>query len=395
MTLTYQLASNTWSNAEEQAIQDIIKSGHYTMGERVKIFEKEYATWTGSKYALMCNSGSSANLLAVSSLFYKKNNPLKPGDEVIVPAMSWSTTYFPLTQYGLKLVFVDVDADTLNLDLTQLKNAITDKTRLIFTVNLLGNSNKFDTLNSIIANKNIYLLEDNCESMGATYKGQKTGTFGLIGTQSTFFSHHMATMEGGLCITDDEELYQIMLCMRAHGWLRDLPEKNLVCNKLGDAFLDSFRFALPGYCLRPTEIQGALGSVQLKKLDAGIQARRNNAAEFSARFSHQKDLRFQKEIGKSSWFGFSMLVEKNAPFTREEFVKILQNHGVECRPIVAGDFTQNPVIQHLNYRIHGSLKNAKTFHSNGVFVGNNPENLSTQFDILEKAIQSITARAAA
>lgn len=391
----YPLATPTWDRQEIDAAVAVLESGMCTMGEKVKKFETEYAAWTGSKYALMANSGSSANLLAVAAQFYKKENPLKAGDEVIVPAVSWSTTFFPLAQYGLKQVYVDVNRQTLNLDLDQLEAAITPKTRAIFAVNLLGNPVDYTRLNKIIEGKNIVLLEDNCESMGASINGKKSGTFGVVGTQSTFFSHHMSTMEGGICVTDDEELYHIMLCLRAHGWLRNLPEKNHVCDKSGDPFVDSFVFALPGYCLRPTEIQGAMGSIQLAKLDKFIELRRANAAEFQQRFGHRTDITFQSEVGSSSWFGFSMVVNENAGYDRATLVKSLRAHGIECRPIVTGDFTQNPVIKHMDHRVHGKLVNAPYIHNNGIMVGNNPENLSKCFDILEQALNEVKPMAKA
>lgn len=392
---TYPLATDTWDESDYQAAETALRSGQTTMGPRVKEFEEAYAAWSGSKYAVFCNSGSSANLLAVAAQFYTKENPLKAGDEVIVPAVSWSTTFAPLAQYGLKQVFVDVDPDTLNLSLTELEKAITPQTRAIFAVNLLGNSLDYAKLNEIIKGKNIILLEDNCESMGATFAGKKTGTFGVVGTQSTFFSHHMSTMEGGICLTDSEEQYHILLCLRAHGWLRNLPDKNHVCDKVGDPFIDSFRFALPGYCLRPTEIQGALGLSQLKKLDSFIEARIANAQEFQRRFANHPWLRFQTEVGQSSWFGFSMILEPNAPITRAELVSIFKAHNIDCRPIVTGDFTQNPVIAHMPHRVHGTLPHAKHLHTHGLFLGNNPVSLTTAFDVLERALASIPQSKAA
>jgi CDP-6-deoxy-D-xylo-4-hexulose-3-dehydrase len=159
----------------------------------------------------------------VAALFYSKNSKLKlnRGDEVIVPAVSWSTTYFPLYQFGLKIKFVDIDLQTLNYDLDQLEQAITENTRMVMAVNLLGNPNDFNRINQIIGERNIILIEDNCESMGATYKGKHSGTFGVMGSFSTFFSHHMSTMEGGLIVTDDQELHHILLSLRAHGWTRN------------------------------------------------------------------------------------------------------------------------------------------------------------------------------
>ena len=220
MTLTYPLATTSWDQAEIDAMQEVIASGNFTMGKHVKQFEEDFASYFGSNYAIMSNSGSSANLLMIGALLFRKENPIKAGDEVIVPAVSWSTTYMPLQQYGLKVKFVDIDLHTLNFDLEQLKSAVSDQTRIILAVNLLGNPNDFNAISEIIGSRNIILLEDNCESMGARYEGQMAGSIGLMGTFSTFFSHHMSTMEGGMTITNDEELYHIMLSLRSHGWTK-------------------------------------------------------------------------------------------------------------------------------------------------------------------------------
>ncbi|MCH5719961.1 DegT/DnrJ/EryC1/StrS family aminotransferase [Niabella hibiscisoli] len=185
--IKFPLASSTWDDKELTAIHSVIERDQYTMGPKVKEFEERFAEYVGAKHAVMVNSGSSANLLAIAALFYTKIPRLKRGDEVIVPAVSWATTYYPLYQYGLKLKFVDVDLHTLNFDLEQLAAAITPSTKMIFAVNLLGNPNDFDKIKDIIGSRDILLLEDNCESLGATYKGQQTGTFGLMGTYSTFF----------------------------------------------------------------------------------------------------------------------------------------------------------------------------------------------------------------
>ena len=273
----YPLATSTWDDKELQAIQSVIDRDIYSMNDSVAQFEQDFAKFINRKYCVMVSSGSAANLIATAALFYTKNPMLKRGDEVIVPAVSWSTTYFPLQQYGLKLKFVDIDLDTLNYDLEALESAITNNTKMIMAVNLLGNPNDFDVINSFIKDKDIFIFEDNCESMGAEYKGRQTGTFGVMGTFSTFFSHHMATMEGGFVTTDDEELYHVLLSLRAHGWTRNLPQKNHVANKSDDWFEESFRFVLPGYNVRPVEMSGAIGIEQLKKLPLFLKQRRENA----------------------------------------------------------------------------------------------------------------------
>ena len=269
MTFKYPLATATWDQKEIDAMHSVIESGNFTMGEKVSLFEKEFSKYIGSQNAVMVNSGSSANLLMIAALFYTKNPKLKlkRGDEIVVPAVSWSTTYYPLYQYGLKIKFVDIDIETLNYDLVQLEAAISNKTRVVLAVNLLGNPNDFNFINSIIKAKNIILLEDNCESMGATFNDKKTGTFGVMGTFSSFYSHHISTMEGGIIVTDDAELNQILISLRSHGWTRELPEKNLICDdKSEDLLEESFRFVLPGYNVRPLELEAAVGIEQIKKL---------------------------------------------------------------------------------------------------------------------------------
>jgi len=366
----YPLATSTWDHLELQAIQSVIDKDIFSMGDSVAQFEKDFANFIGRKYCVMVSSGSAANLIATAALFYTKNPMLKRGDEVIVPAVSWSTTYFPLQQYGLKLKFVDIDLDTLNYDLEALDSAITADTKMIMVVNLLGNPNDFDVINNLIENRDIVVFEDNCESMGAEYKGKQAGTFGVVGTFSTFFSHHMATMEGGFVSTDDEEIYHILLSLRAHGWTRNLPQKNHVSDKSDDWFEESFRFVLPGYNVRPVEMSGAIGIEQLKKLPLFLKQRRENAKVFVELFKDHPDFIIQADIDNSSWFGFSLIIKPDSTLQRKNVINRLRENNIECRPIVTGNFTRNDVMKYFDYEVHKTLKNADHLHDNGFFVGN-------------------------
>lgn len=375
----YSLASTTWDEAEYAAIQRVIASGMFSMGKEVLLFEKQFAEAMGSKHAVMVNSGSSANLAMIGALFFRKENPLKAGDEVVVPAVSWSTTYYPLQQYGLKVRFVDIDLETLNMDLEQLAGAITENTKAIFAVNLLGNPNDFAAIERIIGDRDILLLEDNCESMGALFEGRQAGTFGVMGTYSSFFSHHIATMEGGLIVTDDDELYEILLCLRAHGWTRNLPKINHVCGEKSDnSFDESFRFVLPGYNLRPLEMSGAIGQEQIKKLPFFVRERRKNALTFQKLFANHPWLIIQKEVGNSSWFGFSLILKENAPITRSALLDRLSAAHVEVRPIVGGNFAKNEVMKWFDYSVYGDLENATYIDSYGFFVGNHHFDLTDE-----------------
>lgn len=385
MKYQYPLATATWDDAEYSALQEVIAGGMFTMGPKVAQFEQDFATYIGSRYAVMVNSGSSANLLMVAALFYTKNSALKlkAGDEVIVPAVSWSTTYYPLYQYGLKIKFVDIDLHTLNYDLEQLRQAVTDQTRAVMVVNLLGNPNNFSEIEHIIGNRNIVLIEDNCESLGATFGDKKAGTFGLMGSFSSFFSHHISTMEGGVVVTDDEEFYQILLSLRAHGWTRNLPKNNLVSStKSDDPFEESFRFVLPGYNVRPLEMSGALGIEQVKKLPMLIEERRKNGLLLQAAMANHPDLLIQSEIGQSSWFGFSLVIKPGSSLTRKALVKNLTTMGFECRPIVAGNFAKNEVVKYFNSEVHGTLSNAEHIDQNGLFIGNHHYSIAGAIELL-------------
>ncbi len=390
MNLRFPLATTTWDEAEERAMRRVMTSGRYTMGPEVAAFEKALAQEFGSRFAVMINSGSSANLLMAAALSYTQNPALRlsRGDEVIVPAVSWPTTYYPLSQYGYRLKFVDIDLNTLNYDLDALEAAICGRTRAIMAVNLLGNPNDFAAIARLTAGRDIILLEDNCEAMGARYAGRQAGTFGVMGSFSCFFSHHISTMEGGVVVTDDEELYHILLALRAHGWTRDLPRHNhLVGTKGDDPFEESFRFVLPGYNLRPLELSGAIGCEQLRKLPAIITGRRANAASLLDALGDHPDILLQRETGESSWFGFSLVIRPGSTLTRPELVRRLASAGFECRPIVAGNFARNEVMAHLDHEISGPPRNADHIHENGLFIGNHHTPMDEAIGALEKTLK--------
>ena len=387
MTYKYPLAASSWDELELNSLKDTIAADRFTMGEKVKTFEDNFASYFGSRYAVMVNSGSSANLIMMAALRYIQDSEFKlnPGDEIIVPAISWSTTYYPLHQYGLHLKFVDVNSLTLNYDLLALSDAISNKTRAIMVVNLLGNPNNFDEIKKLAVNHNLVLIEDNCESLGANFKGRATGTFGVMGSFSFFYSHHISTMEGGMVLTNNEELYHLMLSIRSHGWTRDLPEKHTLFNSSKrDLFANSFDFILPGYNLRPLEISGAIGIEQLKKLPSIINERRKNGALFQCKMAEHPKFIIQQEIGESSWFGFSLILRKEFENQREIVANQLKNLGFECRPIVAGNFVKNKVIDYFDYEVHGELKNANYIDRNGLFIGNQHFPITEAIDQLAK-----------
>ena len=376
--MSYSLANSSWNKSEYDSMKSVIKSGFFTMGKHTKEFEEKFSAFHNRKYGVMVNSGSSANLLMIAAQMYASKNNLKYGDEIIVPAVSWSTTFFPLQQYGLKVVFVDVSKDTFNIDPLKIEKAITKKTKAIFAVNLYGNPCDFNEIQKICKKRKLILFEDNCESLGAKYKGSFTGSFGISSTFSFFFSHHISTMEGGIVLTDNKELYQIMLSLRAHGWTRQLPNKNLVTKKKSDdSFYELFNFVLPGYNIRPLELSGAIGKEQLKKIPSLTLSRRKNASYFKKMISTLPNVKMQVETEKSSWFCFGILLNN-----RVKYLKPLRKKNIEFRPIVAGNFTKNPVIKYFNYRINGKLENSNLIHYKGLSFGNSHLDLRKQIDIL-------------
>lgn len=374
----YELASTSWGSEEIDAMQRVIQGGLFTMGENVKKFEDDFAKKFGSKHALMVSSGSAANLVGVGALFFKKNRPLQRGDEVIVPAISWSTTYYPLQQYGLRLRFVDVELDTLNLDVSKLEAALTPKTRMVMAVSILGNPAALDVMRAFCDKHGLYLFEDNCESMGATLNGQLTGTFGDIGTFSSFFSHHIATMEGGVVVTDNTELYHIAKSLRAHGWTRDQPADSDIYDKRDDDFYEAYRFILPGYNARPLELSGAIGVEQIKKLDDMIKVRRKNAALFTKLFKGDERFIIQRENGKSSWFAFTVILNPKFDINRKRVMQALKDADIGYRIITGGCFLRHDVIKYFDYDTVGPIVNANLAHDRGFFVGNHPQDIAPQ-----------------
>lgn len=396
---TFPLAFNTWGDGELGALRSVIESGRFTMGRHVEQFEREFATFVGSRHCIMVSSGSTANLLMAAALRFRSRGAIPPGAEIVVPAVGWSTTYFPFAQHGYELRFADVDLDTLNLDPGRLAEAITPRTRAVVAVNVLGNPCDFSAIGEVLEDAGarfgheIVLLEDNCESMGASVDGRNCGTFGLMGSFSFFFSHHISTMEGGMVCTDDDDLADIVVCLRAHGWTRDLPQGSRLAAGAEDPFQEAFRFVLPGYNVRPLELSAAVGSVQLARFDDFLRTRRDNAAGWCARMKPLDDLfRIQRQPLGGSWFGLSLVVDRAAPFSRADAVAALQDAGVACRPIVSGNFARQPALAWIDHTVAGPLPAADTIHDRGLYVGNAERALDAEIDLVARTLERLAGR---
>ena len=329
--MKYPLGHNTWNLEEKRAAIKVLDSGFFTMGKKVKEFEKKFAAKFGAKYATMVNSGSSANLLMMSVLknlrkTLKKKKIKKPN--IIAPAVGWSTSYYPICQNGFEINFVDVELDSLNISPDEVEKAIDKNTVGILAINLLGNPCNFEKLGKIAKKNNLILLEDNCERLFAKYNSKFCGTYGLMGTHSLFFSHHMQTMEGGVILTNDKDTNDFLKSLRAHGWCRELPKKNNLYKKSNDKFKDQFVFITPGYCVRPLEIEASVGLVQLKKIDKFMKIRQRNSIVFKKLFSNKSWCKIQRqdEKSQSSWYSFNLILTGELKKKKKKIItKLIKN----------------------------------------------------------------------
>jgi CDP-6-deoxy-D-xylo-4-hexulose-3-dehydrase len=352
---------------------DCLLDVQVTMGEKVKQFESIFAEYIGTHFATMVNSGSSANLLALSILTNPVlENRIKPGDEVITPAITWATTVFPIINCGLVPVLVDVDLETFDISTEEIRKAITGKTRAIMLVHLLGNPCEMDRIMNIAMEYNLYVIEDACEAHGAEFKGQKVGSFGNLATFSFFFSHHISTIEGGMVLTSNHELAELAKALRVFGWIRDLKDKDVIA-KRHEHIDPRFLFVNIGFNFRPTEIQGAFGMRQIKKLDKFIETRRENAEFWTENLKQYKNyllLHTEREGTKHVWFGYLVTIKPDAPFNKQELVDFLEKKGVETRPIMSGNFDEQPAMRRFPSRKVGDLENSRFIMRNSFFFGN-------------------------
>ncbi|MAI29121.1 MAG: hypothetical protein CMP38_02815 [Rickettsiales bacterium] len=352
-----------------------------TMGKHVESFEKKFCDKFGFKYAVSSNSGSSANLIMIAGLMstiYSKR--LRKNDEIIVPALAWSTSIFPLTQYGLKPVFVDCDLKTMNIDIDQVKKAISHNTKAILTIPIYGNPCNMKELRKICNKNKLILLEDTCESMGAKYKNKFLGGFGLASSFSFYFSHHITCLEGGITVTNDFELAEIMKIIRSHGWIRNVKQKEKWIKNF-PKIDPNFLFVHEGYNLRLTEPQARMGTTQIKKLDKFIKKRRENAKilmnlmkEFNDFFIYQ----YEKKGSFHTWFGFSIIIKNIKIIDRGKLCKFLNKKEIETRVIVSGNFASQPVAKTFKHRIVGNLTNASKIMTNGFSIGIHQNLTNTQ-----------------
>jgi CDP-6-deoxy-D-xylo-4-hexulose-3-dehydrase len=276
----------------------------------------------------------------------------------------------------------------LNVDVRQLARALTPRTRAIMGVSILGNPAALQVMREFADAHNLYFIEDNCESMDAELGGRKAGTFGDLSTFSSFFSHHISTMEGGMVTTDDRELFELVKALRAHGWVRDLPADSVLYQRRDDDFYEAYRFILPGYNVRPIEMSGAIGLEQLKKLPAMTEGRRKNWAVFKRLFAGDNRFITQRENGKTSAFCFTIVPRPEVDIDRRRMLQALKDAEIEFRVITGGCITRHDVIRHYEYSCVDELPNANLVHDHGFFVGNHPWDLTPQITRLREVLDT-------
>jgi len=416
--MKYPLAFDSWGEEEYETVNRTVRSGNRTMGAAVRNFEYEFVKWHKRELtheAVMVNSGSSANLLAISALFITQS--WSRGDEVIVPAVGWSTTYAPLVQLGLTAVFVDVDADGV-IDITNLDKFVSQRTRAVVAVNVLGRPPQLTVLRNFCDRHGLALIEDNCEGFGSyEYNLPDTnwcGFAGDVGTWSFFFSHHLNTMEGGMVVARNSGVADCVRCLRAHGWIRDLRSDRLLQTFNGNIrqpdFNDKFTFILPGYCMRPTEIQGAVGLVQLGRAKEFLVHRKANSMFFMNVINRVKTFKTISDPARigHTWYGLPLHVEPLYEGRRNALARYLARNGIESRPVITGNFLRQPMARNFGTVIanglnryegdctlsnidhslqNGYFKNADDIDANAMFFGNTGHNLKNEIDYLGVMLQ--------
>ena len=371
--MKFPLGQNSHDSDDILNMVSNLLSEKFTMGEQVSNFEKLFAEYVGAKHAVMVNSGSSANLIALSVISnHKYVGRLSHGDEILVPALCWSTSVFPIIQCNLTPIFVDVNSETLNVDLDDLERKVSGKTKAVMLVHVLGNCTDMQRLMDIVSRHNLILIEDTCESLGSKYKDKHLGTFGSMGTYSFYYSHHITTMEGGMIVCNDDDSYDLMKCLRAHGWSRNIKDKDKIREQFPD--LDSrFTFVNLGFNVRPMEVQAAMGIGQLEKLEAKNSNRKSNYNKIKSKIEQDPRntfLSFAKESNGADavWFGVTLFLDKSTRLA--EYLDYLTQNGVENRPIITGNMIRQPVIKDLYPHLDPlDFPGAEECHFRGLFIG--------------------------
>ena len=386
----YPLVKNPYRRKDIDSAIKVLKTGKLTIGSVTDNFQKIFSEKLKTKNSLLVNSGSSANLLALQCLInpYRKKR-LKKDDEIILPALCWSTSLWPIIQSGLKPKFVDIDLKTLNFDLEKLEKAITKKTKAILIVHVLGNCVDMDHLMKIKNKYNLILIEDTCESLGTKYKNKYLGTYGDFSSFSFYSSHQISSGEGGMICCKNENDFEIIKSLRAHGWSRGLKNEAKIAN-LNKNLDKRFIFYNSGFNLRSTDICASIGLSQFKDLDKFIKIRSENRIKILREFKKNKKINNymniiqENKFTKPSWFGIPIVGKKT--LNKEAFIKKIEKKGVETRPIISGNFLKQPAIRKYKLNSKNKMVNADYINNKGFFIGLPTEKIKLK--TLNKLIKS-------
>ncbi len=372
--LIYPLTESVLEKADLNAAIKVIKSTKITMGEKTKKIENYFKKKIVKMNALMVNSGSSANLLIFQCLINPMVKRLKPGDEVLVPAICWSTSLWPIIQSGLKVKFVDIDLDTLNISLSDLEKKISKKTKALMLVHALGNCTDMKKLTNICKKNNIILIEDTCEALGSTYRNKPLGTFGEFSSFSFYYSHHITSGEGGMVCAKNSKYLEIIKSLRSHGWSRDLIKSKNIANKYKN--IDkNWIFINSGFNLRPTDINAAIGIEQLKRIKKILSIRKYNFLKIknelikNKKYNHQFSILEDQKYSNIAWFGIPFILNSEDKKYKLSVMDKLNNKGVMTRPIISGNFAKQPSIKLYKIKTDYKLQNADLIDKNAFFLG--------------------------
>ena len=392
--LIYPLTESVLEKADLNAAIKVINSKKITMGEKTKKIENYFNKKIVKINSLMVNSGSSANLLIFQCLINPMVKKLKPGDEVLVPAICWSTSLWPIIQSGLKVKFVDIDIETLNISLLDLEKKVSRKTKALMLVHALGNCADMTKLTDICKKNNIILIEDTCEALGSTFKNKPLGTFGEFSSFSFYYSHHITSGEGGMVCTKNSKYFEIIKSLRSHGWSRDLTKSKKIANKYKN--IDkNWIFINSGFNLRPTDINAAIGIQQLKRIKKILSIRKYNFIKIknelikNKKFNKQFSIIENQKHSNIAWFGIPFILNSKDKKYKLSVMDKLNKKGVMTRPIISGNFANQPSIKLYKIKTGTKLDNADLIDKSAFFLGLHNIKITTKkLNFLVKSIYS-------
>lgn len=397
-----QYAGSIFDDKEVNAIIGTVLDGWFGLGQKGENLEKSLSGFLGTKGSVLSNSGSSSNFLAIASLMSPLfERRLQPGDEVITPACGFPTTVNPIIQHGLIPVFVDVEMGTYNANLDILESALSEKTKALFIPHTLGNPNDMDRVVAFCEKHNLYLIEDNCDALGSEFNGRKTGSFGILSTQSFYPPHHMTMGEGGAINYNDARLDRIIRSLRDWGracYCRGDEKHHLgTCRNRFNFKIDGrscdhkYMYSHIGYNLKPIEPQAAMGVEQFKRIPEFTRLRRKNFARMYEHAKHwEKFFILPRSIegADPSWFAFTLTIRDGVGFDRFEIINYLEERMIQTRPLFAGNILKHPAYKDIKCRVVGDLKNSDKILFDTFFLGVYPGLVDEAIDYIAETIQN-------